>query len=154
MPVWYYPRLEDDVAMVGKSIDYSEDERGSQSPYQAQTKLMGGHRKTEPLSACADAEKDERNPNAQKVLGQPIDLFGSATLHIVSEVAAGVWRLLFAKVELLPSEIPAPVCEKPIPGPQVNKKQTRVFSHHISTNINTALDWYEQARSNHSSLFL
>ncbi len=105
---------------------------------------VGGSKNIEPDSVPTE---QYITSSEGEILGRPLSLFGAANLHIVTEVTAKSWRLLFASIELLPLEIPAPVQEQPIVGPVVNRGQTRVFGHHLPTSVRDALTWYSEARS-------
>ena len=92
------------------------------------------------------SEPDQDVPR-HLVLGHPVDLYGHAVLHLIVTVGGSKWRLVFAFVELLPGEVPPPLHDGFIQGPQLKKSKRRMFADHVPLPLQRGLTWYEDARA-------
>lgn len=93
--------------------------------------------------------KAEPGPEAgpKRVLGYPLDLYGSAVLHIIVTLEQGKWLCRFAFIELLPCEIPPPLHDGCITGSLLKRSQRRIFADHLPLSLDRALAWYADARA-------
>ena len=89
---------------------------------------------------------DNESTANDEVLGHSLGVYGGAVLHVLVSVADKRWTLLFAFVELLPLEVPAPLHDGFVAGPVLKKTNARIFAHHVPLSAGRALEWYKDAR--------
>jgi hypothetical protein len=86
-------------------------------------------------------------PDSKTVMGHPVGVYGHSVLHAIVAVKDKQSRMLFAYVELLPLEIPAPMSQQPRQQ-KLKVSGWRVFAAHFPLSLEQGLNWYDDARRN------
>lgn len=79
-------------------------------------------------------------------LGHPRALYRAGVVHSVLGCIDSQFRMLFAYVELLPLEMPAPPHDEVIRGPHLRHARYRLYANHVAVSVDEALSWFDNAR--------